>query len=141
MSEPVEKTPMPLAVRGERDPGAAACRAEARSEGGGTKTACCTPAMRACDGPLKSASRIAIRSRGPQRARQMQRQGALADAALARAHGHEVAHPGEPVGDAGALLGNLLEDARAAVAGDVVVPLHGADALRLDSLHRPAPAV
>ena len=40
----------------------------------------------------------------------MQRQGALADASLAGAHGHEMAHAGEPVGDAGALLGNLLED-------------------------------
>jgi hypothetical protein len=35
-----------------------------------------------------------------------------------------MAHPGEPVGDAGALLGDLLEDFRSAVAGDVVVALH-----------------
>ena len=54
----------------------------------------------------------------------MQRQGALADAALAGAHGHEMAHPGEPVGDAGALLGNLLEDSGPSVADDVVVALH-----------------
>ena len=54
----------------------------------------------------------------------MQRQGALADPALAGAHGHEVAHPGEPVGDAGALLGDLLEDPGPSVADDVVVALH-----------------
>src|SRR5918992_4579868 len=54
----------------------------------------------------------------------MQRQGALADPALAGAHGHEMAHPGEPVGDAGALLGNLLEDSGPSVADDVVVALH-----------------
>ena len=54
----------------------------------------------------------------------MQRQGALADAAFAGAHGHEMAHPGEPVGDAGALLGNLLEDSGPSVADDVVVALH-----------------
>ena len=54
----------------------------------------------------------------------MQRQGALADSAFAGAHGHEMAHACEPVGNAGALLGNLLEDSRAAVADDVVVALH-----------------
>ena len=54
----------------------------------------------------------------------MQGQGALADPALAGADGDEMAHPGEPVGDAGALLGNLLEDSGASVAGDVVVALH-----------------
>ena len=54
----------------------------------------------------------------------MQGQGALADPALAGADGHEMAHPGEPVGDPGALLGNLLEDSGASVAGDVVVALH-----------------
>src|SRR5687767_5138955 len=57
----------------------------------------------------------------------MQRQGALADPTLAGAHGHEMAHPGEPVGDAGPLLGNLLEDSGPSVAGDVVVALHFAD--------------
>ncbi len=36
-------------------------------------------------------------------------------------------HSGEPVGNAGALLGHLLEDAGASVAGDVVVALHGGD--------------
>ena len=35
-----------------------------------------------------------------------------------------MAHPGEPVGDAGALLGNLLEDSGPSVADDVVVALH-----------------
>ena len=35
-----------------------------------------------------------------------------------------MAHPGEPVGDAGALLGNLLEDSGPSVANDVVVTLH-----------------
>ena len=38
-----------------------------------------------------------------------------------------MAHPGEPVGDAGALLGNLLEDSGPSVADDVVVALHGAE--------------
>ena len=32
-----------------------------------------------------------------------------------------MAHPGEPVSDAGALLGNLLEDSGPSVADDVVV--------------------
>ncbi len=62
MSEPVEKTPMPLAVRGSATLGRPLAAPKPAGEGGGTKTACCTPAMRACDGPLKSASRIAIRS-------------------------------------------------------------------------------
>jgi len=57
----------------------------------------------------------------------MQRQRALADASLAGAHGHEMTDPGEPVGNAGALLGNLLEDSRPSVADDVVVALHLAD--------------
>ena len=60
----------------------------------------------------------------------MQRQGALADPPLAGAHGHEMAHPGEPVGDAGALLGNLLEDSGPSVADDVVVALHVAERSR-----------
>ena len=54
----------------------------------------------------------------------MQRQRALADSALAGAHGHEMAHAGEPVGDASALFGNLLEDSGPSVADDVVVALH-----------------
>jgi len=33
---------------------------------------------------------------------------------------------GEPVGDAGALLGHLLENSGASVPDDVVVALHGA---------------
>src|SRR5258708_10636887 len=54
----------------------------------------------------------------------MQRQRALADPPLAGAHGHEMTHPGEPVGDAGALLDNLLENSGPSVADDVVVVLH-----------------
>ena len=54
----------------------------------------------------------------------MQRQRALADAALSRSDGHQMAHPGQPVGDAGALLGDLLEDPGSSVAHDVVVALH-----------------
>ena len=61
----------------------------------------------------------------------MERQRALADSALAGAHGHEMAHPCEPVGDAGALLGNLLEDSGPSVADDVVVALHLADVPRV----------
>ena len=38
-----------------------------------------------------------------------------------------MAHSGEPIGNAGALLGNLLEDSRSSVADDVVVALHLAD--------------
>jgi hypothetical protein len=69
----------------------------------------------------------------------MQRQSALADPAFARAHRHEMTHLGEPIGDAGALLGNLLEDSGPSVAGDVMVALHfceyGADSLQERSLH------
>jgi hypothetical protein len=36
-------------------------------------------------------------------------------------------HPGKPVGNAGALLGNLLENSGSSVADDVVVALHVAD--------------
>ena len=36
-----------------------------------------------------------------------------------------MAHAGEPVGDAGALFGDLLEDPGPSVADDVVVALHG----------------
>ena len=54
----------------------------------------------------------------------MQRQRALADAPFAGAHGHEMAHPGEPIGDARALLSDLLEDSGSSVADDVVVALH-----------------
>ena len=57
----------------------------------------------------------------------MERQGTLADAPLAGAHGHEMAHPGEPVGDTGALIGDLLEDSGPSVALDVVVALHPVD--------------
>src|ERR1700704_567100 len=54
----------------------------------------------------------------------MQRQRALADSPLAGAHSHEMTHPGEPVGDAGALLRNLLKDSGPSVADDIVVALH-----------------
>ena len=50
MSDPIEKTEIPFTVRGS-EPSLAA----------GNKHAPSTPAMRACEGPLKSASRIAIR--------------------------------------------------------------------------------
>jgi hypothetical protein len=40
-------------------------------------------------------------------------------------------HLGEPVGDAGSLLGDLLEDPGPSVAGDVVVALHFTDVRRL----------
>src|SRR5262249_56408064 len=54
-------------------------------------------------------------------------QRALADAPLAGAARHEMAPPGEPVGNPGALLGDLLEDSGPAVADDVVVALHVSD--------------
>src|SRR5262249_51457462 len=54
----------------------------------------------------------------------MQRQRALADAAFTRADGHEVTHAGEPISDAAALLGNLLENSGPSVPDDVVVALH-----------------
>ena len=38
-----------------------------------------------------------------------------------------MAHSGEPVSNAGTLLGNLLEDSGPSVAGDVVVALHFTD--------------
>ena len=56
-SEPIEKTPIPLLVRGS-----------ATLWLPGTNSAPWTPAMRACEGPLKSASRIAIRSPRARRA-------------------------------------------------------------------------
>ena len=54
----------------------------------------------------------------------MERQRALADSALAGTHGDEMAHASEPVSDAGALLGNLLEDPGPSVADNVLVALH-----------------
>ena len=54
----------------------------------------------------------------------MLRQGASADSPLAGAHGDQMAHSCEPVRDAGALLGNLLEDSGPSVASDIVVALH-----------------
>jgi hypothetical protein len=69
----------------------------------------------------------------------MQRQRALADSAFARAHGDEMTHSGEPISDAAALPGNLLEDSGSSVADDVMVALHfceyGADSLQERSLH------
>src|SRR5687767_3330194 len=46
-------------------------------------------------------------------------------------------HAGEPVGDSGALLSNLLENPRAAVPGNVVVALHVSkvDSLQERRLH------
>jgi hypothetical protein len=35
-----------------------------------------------------------------------------------------MAHSGEPVGDAGALRGNLFEDSRPSVADNIVIALH-----------------
>jgi hypothetical protein len=55
----------------------------------------------------------------------MERQRALADSAFAGTDGDEMAHASEPVGDAGTVLGNLLEDPRPSVSDDVVVALHG----------------
>jgi hypothetical protein len=42
-------------------------------------------------------------------------------------------HAGKAVGDAGALLGYLLEDSGSAVPRDFVIRFHGP---RVDSLHR-----
>jgi hypothetical protein len=67
----------------------------------------------------------------------MQRQRALAHSPFAGADGDEMAHSGEPLGDAGALPGHLLEDPGPSVAGDVVIALHVADL----SLHRAAGAL
>ena len=66
----------------------------------------------------------------------MQGQGALADPSLAGANGYEMEHTGEPVGDAGALLDDLLEDSGSSVANDVLVALHFDD-VAYTVLHRP----
>src|SRR6185503_2873049 len=60
ISEPIENTPIPLLVRGSATLPPLA-PPKPFGEGGGMKTASWTPAMRACEGPLKSASRIATR--------------------------------------------------------------------------------
>jgi len=65
----------------------------------------------------------------------VQRQGALANASLAGSNGYEMTHSGEPVGDAGTLFGNLLEDSGSSVADDVVVALHVADVARATLSH------
>ena len=54
----------------------------------------------------------------------MERQRALADATFAGAHRDDMTHARQPVGDAAALLGNLLENSGPSVADDVVVALH-----------------
>ena len=114
ITEPIEKTPIPSLVRGS-----------ATLSRPGTNRASWTPAMRACEGPLKSASRIAIRSPRARRAPASCSVSVLLPTPpLPEPDRHEVAHPGEPVGDAGALLRHLLEDAGPSVAGDVVVALH-----------------
>ena len=82
-----------------------------------------------CHARLRGAVEVRVKDSNPkpagaQRAREMQRQGALADSTLAGAYRHEMAHSGEPVSDAGALLDNLLEDFGPSVADDVVVGLH-----------------
>jgi hypothetical protein len=84
-------------------------------------------ARHVCDSPWAALSNSSASDSGisEQSAREVQRQSALADPAFAGAHGHEMAHAGEPVGDAAALLGNLLEDSGPSVADDVVVALHG----------------
>src|SRR4029434_7516943 len=64
------------------------------------------------------------KSPGAQSTRQMERQRALADPAFAGTHGDEMTHAGEPVSDAAALFGNLLENSGPSVADDVVVALH-----------------
>ena len=84
--------------------------------------------MRACEGPLKSG----VQDCDPKSARaqsvgEMQRQRALADSTLAGPHGHQMAHGSEPVSDAGALLGNLLEDPGPSVADDILIALHDSD--------------
>ena len=88
-----------------------------------------------CHASLRGAVEVRVEDRNPkppgaQRAGKMQRQRALADASLAGADGHEMTNAGEPVGDAGALLGDLLEDSGPSVADDVVVTLHLADVPR-----------
>src|SRR5688500_6452163 len=87
-------------------------------------------ALDACHARLRGAVEVRVEDRNPksagaQRTGEVKRQGALADAAFAGSHRHQMADAGEPVGDADALFGNLLEDSGASVAGDVVVALHG----------------
>ena len=78
---------------------------------------------------LRGAVEIRIQDRNPeppgaQDTGELERQRALANPAFARADGDEMAHAGEPVGNAGALFGNLFEDPRSPVADDVVIPSH-----------------
>src|SRR4051812_17964535 len=68
----------------------------------------------------------------------MKRQRALADASLAGPDRHEMTHAGEPVGNPGALVGDLLEDSRSAVADDVVVGFHSEAVLLLTPVARKA---
>ncbi len=81
---------------------------------------------------LRGAVEVGIQDRDAeaaraQGAREVQRQCALAHTPLAGTHGHEVTHPGKPIGNAGAQSGDLLEDAGPTVADDVVVALHLSD--------------
>ena len=77
----------------------------------GTNTAPSTPGH----ARLRGAVEIGVQNPNPQppcaqRAGNMQRQRALADAALAGAHGHQMAYASQPLGDAGALPRHLLEN-------------------------------
>ena len=68
-----------------------------------------------CHPRLRGTVEIRVKNRNPkppsgESAGEMKSQGALADAPLAGSHGHKMTHPGEPVGNARALLGDLLED-------------------------------
>ena len=128
--------PDPVPGPRERDPVAAASHAEALGRRRGNEQR----PLDTCHARLRRAVEVRVQDPNPepsgaQSAGEMQRQGALADSSLAGAHGDEMTHSGEPVGNAGALFGNLLEDSRAAVAGDVVVALHLTEAPKFDSLH------
>ena len=137
ISEPIEKTAMPLLLRGSvamrLPPGAPTPLGDA----GGTNTAPWTPAMRAWEGPLKSASRIAIRSPLARSApARCSVRVLLPTPPLPEPTATSWRTAGQPVGDAGALLGHLLEDSGAAVADDVVIALHLREGA---SLHRGLP--
>src|SRR4030095_5049073 len=86
-------------------------------------------ALNARHARLRGTVEVGVQARQPEasgakRARDVQRQGALSDATLARADRHDMTYAGKPVGNAGALFGDLLEDSGSAVAGDVVISLH-----------------
>jgi len=86
-------------------------------------------ALDSCHARLRRTVEVRVEDRDPKPSRaqsigQVHRQRALTDAALARADGDEMPHPGKAVGDATALLGDLFEDSGPSVADDVVVALH-----------------